>query len=59
VLLNLRKPEDEAGFPPSKIAPELDFLAVHMYPEKDQLEIAIATLTRYRKAGKPVLIEEA
>ncbi|MGA3238292.1 MAG: cellulase family glycosylhydrolase [Bryobacteraceae bacterium] len=59
VLLNLRKPEEEAGFPPSKIAPELDFLAIHMYPEKDKLDTAIETLTRYRKAaGKPVLIEE-
>jgi hypothetical protein len=58
VLLNPRKPEDEAGFPPSKIAPEVDFLAVHMYPEKDKLDTAIDTLTRYRKAGKPVLIEE-
>jgi hypothetical protein len=58
VLLNLRKPEEEAGFPPSKIAPEVDFLAVHMYPEKDKLDTAIDTLTRYRKAGKPVLIEE-
>jgi len=58
VLLNLRTPEDEAGFPPSKIAPEVDFLAVHMYPEKDKLDTAIETLTRYRKAGKPVLIEE-
>src|ERR1700677_2922491 len=35
VLLNLHKPEEEAGFPPSKIAPDVDFLAVHMYPEKD------------------------
>ena len=58
VLLNLRKPEEEAGFPPSKIAPDVDFLAVHMYAEKDQLDNAIDTLTRYKNAGKPVLIEE-
>ena len=36
----------------------LPYLAIHMYPEKDQLDTAIDTLTRCRKAGKPVLIEE-
>lgn len=51
------RPEDEAGFPPSKIAPEVDFLAVHVYPERGKIDVALNTLKRY-KAGKPTVIEE-
>jgi sugar phosphate isomerase/epimerase len=51
------KPEEAAGFPPARIAPEVGFLALHLYPEKGKLDAALATLARYR-AFKPALIEE-
>ena len=57
VLIEIGKPEEAAGFPPSKIAPALDFVSVHMYPEKGMLGTGIDTLTRC-KVGKPVVIEE-
>ncbi|MEP0844775.1 MAG: cellulase family glycosylhydrolase [Phycisphaerae bacterium] len=46
-----------SGFPPDKIAPDLDFIAVHVYPEKGRVEQALAT-TRGFAVGKPLLIEE-
>ncbi len=51
------KPEIWSGFPPDKIAPEVDFLAVHVYPEKGKVNVALDSLRRYR-VGKPVVIEE-
>lgn len=51
------KPEEAAGFPPSKIARELDFLSVHFYPGKGEVDLAIETLRRYR-TKKPLVIEE-
>ncbi len=35
-----------------------DFLAVHVYPEKDKVNDAIATLKGFAAAGKPVIVEE-
>jgi hypothetical protein len=46
-----------SGFVPKEIAPELDFIAVHLYPEKDKLKEAMETLSGYA-VGKPVIIEE-
>ncbi len=51
------RPEEEAGFLPSIIAPELDFLSVHVYPASGKLDLEIDTLKRYN-VGKPVVIEE-
>jgi hypothetical protein len=51
------KPEEATGFSPSKIAPELDFLSVHFYPGKGEIDLAINTLRRYR-TEKPLVIEE-
>jgi hypothetical protein len=51
------KPEYLAGFPPAEIAPELDFLAVHVYPASGKVDVALESLARYRQ-GKPVVIEE-
>ena len=51
------KPEEATGFAPSKIAPELDFLSVHFYPGKGEIDLAINTLRRYR-TSKPLVIEE-
>ena len=50
-------PEMWSGFPPREIAPEVDFLAVHVYPDKGKVDVAIDSLRRYQ-VGKPILIEE-
>ena len=50
-------PEVWSGFPPRKIAPEVDFLAVHVYPDRGKVKVALDSLRRYQ-VGKPVLIEE-
>lgn len=46
-----------SGFDPAKSTGDLDFISAHLYPEKDQIEKTLKTLTRYA-VGKPVLIEE-
>lgn len=42
---------------PADIAPEVDFLAVHVYPAAGKVDVALEALARYRK-GKPVVVEE-
>jgi hypothetical protein len=51
------RPEEAAGFPPAEIAPEVDFLSLHLFPEKGQGDLAMDVLGRYR-TGKPLVIEE-
>ncbi len=51
------RPEIWAGFPPDQIVSEIDFLAVHVYPDKGKVSVAIDSLRRYRTV-KPVIIEE-
>ncbi len=46
-----------SGFVPEKVAAELDFVSVHLYPEKGKLEEALETLEGFA-VGKPVVIEE-
>jgi hypothetical protein len=46
-----------SGFVPEKVAPELDFVSVHIYPEKGKVDDALATLKRFA-VGKPVVVEE-
>jgi hypothetical protein len=46
-----------SGFDPKKIAPELDFVAVHLYPEAGKIDEELATLREFN-VGKPVVIEE-
>ena len=46
-----------SGFVPEKIAPEMDFISVHIYPEKGKLVEAMETLAGF-SVGKPVVIEE-
>lgn len=50
-------PEEAAGFPPAKIAPEVDFFAVHVYPERGKVNVALNSLNRYNM-GKPIVVEE-
>ena len=54
---SLDRPGLTSGFIPEKIAGELDFLAVHIYPESGKLNEAMDTLKGFA-VGKPVIIEE-
>ena len=58
ITIDLGNPEEASGFVPVKIAPELDFLAIHIYPQKDKLDAALDVLRRCKAAGKPVVVEE-
>jgi hypothetical protein len=46
-----------SGFIPEKVAPELDFISVHIYPAKGKVAEALTTLKEFA-VGKPVVIEE-
>jgi hypothetical protein len=46
-----------SGFVPEKVAPDLDFVAVHIYPESGKLDDALETLKGFA-VGKPVVVEE-
>jgi len=54
---SLDRPGLTSGFVPEKVAGDLDFLCVHLYPEKGKLDEAMATLKGF-SIGKPVVIEE-
>jgi hypothetical protein len=46
-----------SGFVPEKTATQLDFISVHIYPDKDRPDEAMESL-RVCSVGKPVVIEE-
>jgi hypothetical protein len=46
-----------SGFVPEVVAPELDFIAVHIYPEAGKPDEAMTVLKKFA-FGKPVVIEE-
>jgi len=54
---SLDRPGLSSGFVPEKIVGELDFVSVHVYPERGKLADAMATLRGFA-VGKPVVIEE-
>ncbi|HLU48705.1 MAG TPA: hypothetical protein VK116_11500, partial [Planctomycetota bacterium] len=54
---SLDRPGLTSGFLPSAIAPEVDFIAVHVYPERGKVDEALDTLRGFA-VGKPVVIEE-
>jgi len=54
---SLDRPGLTSGFVPEKVAVDLDFVSVHLYPEKEKVEEALKTLAGFA-VGKPVLIEE-
>jgi hypothetical protein len=54
---SLDRPGLSSGFVPNKIAAELDFVSVHLYPKAGKVDEAIDTLKAFQ-VGKPVLIEE-
>jgi hypothetical protein len=46
-----------SGFVPEKVAPDLDFLCLHLYPEAGKVDEAVETLKGF-SVGKPVVVEE-
>ncbi len=54
---SLDRPGLSSGFVPEKIVDKLDFLCVHLYPEKGKLKETLRTLQDF-SVGKPVVIEE-
>jgi len=55
---SLDRPGMTSGFVPEKIAEDLDFIAMHIYPEKGKVDEAIETVKGFAAVGKPVVIEE-
>jgi len=51
------RPGLSSGFVPDKIAEDLDFISVHIYPEKGKADESLKTLAGFA-VGKPVVIEE-
>ena len=54
---SLDRPGLTSGFVPKAVAEDLDFLAVHLYPEKGKIDKALETLNGFQ-VGKPVIVEE-
>ncbi|MCA1685723.1 MAG: glycoside hydrolase family 5 protein [Planctomycetia bacterium] len=54
---SLDRPGLTSGFVPGKVADGLDFVSVHLYPERGKLNEALETLRGF-SVGKPVVIEE-
>lgn len=55
---SLDRPGLTSGFTPIEIAPDLDFLAVHLYPKTGNREEAMETLKGFAACDKPLIIEE-
>jgi hypothetical protein len=55
---SLDRPGLTSGFVPEKIADDLDFIAMHIYPEKGKVDEALETVKRFAAVGKPIVIEE-
>jgi hypothetical protein len=47
-----------SGFEPEIVAPELDFISVHIYPDSKKPEEAMESLSHFVIPGKPLVIEE-
>lgn len=47
-----------SGFDPHRVSENLDFIAMHIYPESGKHDEAIETLEGFAAVGKPVVIEE-
>jgi hypothetical protein len=54
---SLDRPGLTSGFVPEKIAGELDFMSVHIYPKAGKVDEALDTLRGFA-IGKPVVVEE-
>ena len=47
-----------SGITPEVVAEELDFVAVHLYPEKGKVDANLATLRQFQIGDKPLIVEE-
>ena len=47
-----------SGITPEAAAAELDFVAVHLYPQAGKVDAALETLRAFQAPGKPVVVEE-
>jgi hypothetical protein len=54
---SLDRPGLTSGFVPETIAPDLNFVSVHLYPERGKVDEDLETLKGFA-VGKPVVIEE-
>lgn len=54
---SLDRPGLTSGFVPAEVTGDLDFIAVHLYPKRDQIDESLKTLAGFA-IGKPVIIEE-
>ena len=54
---SLDRPGLTSGFVPGRVAGDLDFLCVHIYPQRGKVDAALETLRGFA-VGKPVVIEE-
>jgi hypothetical protein len=54
---SLPKSSIKSGFFPKLIAPCIDFISVHLYPESGRLDLSLKTLDGFC-VGKPVVIDE-
>lgn len=54
---SLDRPGLTSGFVPDQVLDKLDFVSVHIYPEKGKIEAALETLAGF-SVGKPIVIEE-
>jgi hypothetical protein len=55
---SLDRPGLTSGFIPEKVCGDLDFIAMHIYPQTGRIEEALETLKGFARVGKPVVIEE-
>lgn len=46
------------GIRAEDVAPDLDYISVHVYPERGKVADAVATAKRFAVPGKPLVIEE-
>jgi hypothetical protein len=56
-VLNPGPPRLTSGFVPAKVADDLDFVSVHLYPQRGKVKEALETLAGFA-VGKPVVVEE-
>ena len=55
---SLDRPGLTSGFIPDKVTGDLDFIAMHIYPQTGKIDAAMKTLNGFAAVGKPVVIEE-
>ena len=54
---SVERPGMTSGFNPARVADQLNFIAMHIYPEQGKRDEALSTLKLF-DVGKPVVIEE-